>query len=267
MLLTHDVDAPVNERSAALETNPLRKLSAIRRWRVERREEIAAYRSFSEDPHADRARQGGCGGTARRSRTVSMCSPSEWTWTSSRLRVRRETAAKCCFWVTWARRSIVTRSSISFGMSIRRLRGVEDLRVTVVGGKLPGNLRFFESEPGVEVVGSVDDVRPFLHRASCLVIPLRFGGGHPDPRPGGDVGGDPRRVHPGGHRRACPSSPGRTSSSPRPPMSWPRPSGGSSAIQASGGAFGLRGAEGRARYASDVQARRAAELVRVCSAP
>ena len=34
-----------------------------------------------------------------------------------------------------------------------------------------------EREPEVEVVGTVPDVRPHLHRASCLVIPLRFGGG------------------------------------------------------------------------------------------
>jgi glycosyltransferase involved in cell wall biosynthesis len=58
-----------------------------------------------------------------------------------------------------------------------KLVGVGNLSVTVVGGYLPKQLEFFGLQPDVEVVGPVGDVRPFLHRASCLVIPLRFGGG------------------------------------------------------------------------------------------
>jgi glycosyltransferase involved in cell wall biosynthesis len=57
------------------------------------------------------------------------------------------------------------------------LEGTAGLSVTVVGGSLPKRLEFFAHQPNVDVVGSVGDVRPYLHRASCLVIPLRFGGG------------------------------------------------------------------------------------------
>ena len=44
-------------------------------------------------------------------------------------------------------------------------------------GDLPKELEFFGLQPEVEVVGRVPDIRPYLHRASCLVVPLRFGGG------------------------------------------------------------------------------------------
>jgi len=58
-----------------------------------------------------------------------------------------------------------------------RIDGHDGLSITVVGGNLPKELGYFVLQPEVEVVGRVGDVRPYLHRASCLVIPLRFGGG------------------------------------------------------------------------------------------
>jgi glycosyltransferase involved in cell wall biosynthesis len=58
-----------------------------------------------------------------------------------------------------------------------RIDDHKGLSITVVGGGLPKELEFFSLHREVEVVGSVGDVRPYLHRASCLVIPLRFGGG------------------------------------------------------------------------------------------
>jgi glycosyltransferase involved in cell wall biosynthesis len=57
------------------------------------------------------------------------------------------------------------------------LDDVDDLRVTVVGGELPAHLSYFAKDPRVEVTGRVPDVRPYLERAGCLVVPLRFGGG------------------------------------------------------------------------------------------
>jgi glycosyltransferase involved in cell wall biosynthesis len=175
-LLTHDVDALVNERNASLEKNPLRKFLAIRRWRVERREETAAYRSFSviltlteRDKAAVEALRGkpgvvdvlpvgvdvdffACPGSPRNSGEVLFLGHLG---------------------------AAFNRDALEYFVRdvYPKISGVEGLRITVVGGKLPGNLKFFESQPGVEIVGSVDDVRPFLHRASCLVIPLRFGGG------------------------------------------------------------------------------------------
>ena len=57
------------------------------------------------------------------------------------------------------------------------LSGIEGIRFTVVGGELPPGLEWFGNAPNVEVSGHAPDVRPFLGRAACLVVPLRFGGG------------------------------------------------------------------------------------------
>jgi glycosyltransferase involved in cell wall biosynthesis len=57
------------------------------------------------------------------------------------------------------------------------LSDVEDIRITVVGGALPDHLQFFGRDERVEVTGRVPDVRPYLARTACLVVPLRFGGG------------------------------------------------------------------------------------------
>jgi sugar transferase (PEP-CTERM/EpsH1 system associated) len=40
-----------------------------------------------------------------------------------------------------------------------------------------GLLELGASEPGIEVTGRVDDVRPFVRRAAVYVVPLRIGGG------------------------------------------------------------------------------------------
>ena len=47
----------------------------------------------------------------------------------------------------------------------------------VSGGRLPKELAYFQQVAGVEITGKVQDVKPFLARAACMVIPLRFGGG------------------------------------------------------------------------------------------
>ena len=176
VLLTHDVDAPVNERIAALERNPLRRLSAIRRWLIERREEIAAYREFpriltltERDKATVEALRGKPGGVE-----VLPVGVDVDLFASPGLPRNR---GEVLFLGHLG--AIFNRDALEYFVRdvYPKLGDVEDLRVTIVGGKLPGSLRFFESEPGVEVVGSVGDVRPFLHRASCLVIPLRFGGG------------------------------------------------------------------------------------------
>jgi sugar transferase (PEP-CTERM/EpsH1 system associated) len=53
-----------------------------------------------------------------------------------------------------------------------------DASLTVVGrAPSAGMLRLAQSQPGIEVTGTVDDVRPYLHRAAMSVVPLRIGGG------------------------------------------------------------------------------------------
>ncbi|MCI0338132.1 MAG: glycosyltransferase [Acidobacteria bacterium] len=53
-----------------------------------------------------------------------------------------------------------------------------DVRLTVVGrSPFPGLVELSRREPGITVTGRVDDVRPYMERASAYVVPLRIGGG------------------------------------------------------------------------------------------
>ena len=53
---------------------------------------------------------------------------------------------------------------------------IPDVRLYVVGGGPPRQLTALASE-NVIVTGRVEDVRPYVHRASVYVVPLRMGGG------------------------------------------------------------------------------------------
>jgi sugar transferase (PEP-CTERM/EpsH1 system associated) len=53
---------------------------------------------------------------------------------------------------------------------------VPDVRMSVVGGSPPKQLQSLASD-SVTITGYVEDVRPFVHRASIYVVPLRMGGG------------------------------------------------------------------------------------------
>ena len=53
-----------------------------------------------------------------------------------------------------------------------------DARLLIVGRKPPADkVKNLENKPGIEVIGEVEDVRPYLARAGALIVPLRIGGG------------------------------------------------------------------------------------------
>jgi glycosyltransferase involved in cell wall biosynthesis len=197
VLLTHDVEMLVNRQSALIERRLFHKLVKVRRWLLERREEIAAYREAARvlalterDAAAVRKiragrldRAAGAAGDApgdegglsagvgvlpvgvkagrhRGGETVPERDPREVLFMGEL-------------------RASFNQDALDF--FVRRvyphLGDVEGLRVTVVGGELPRDLAFFGREPRVEVTGRVRDVGPYLSRAACLVVPLRFGGG------------------------------------------------------------------------------------------
>ena len=56
-------------------------------------------------------------------------------------------------------------------------REVPHARLTVVGRNPSGSLRRDAEQAGVEVTGTVDDVRPYIDGAAVYVVPLRIGGG------------------------------------------------------------------------------------------
>lgn len=59
------------------------------------------------------------------------------------------------------------------------IRGdVPDATLAIVGRNPTGRIRALASHyPGVEVTGTVPDIRPFLERAGVLIVPLRVGSG------------------------------------------------------------------------------------------
>lgn len=54
---------------------------------------------------------------------------------------------------------------------------VPDVSLTVVGRNPPPRISALNGAGGVEVTGSVPDVRPYLNRAQVFVVPIRIGGG------------------------------------------------------------------------------------------
>ena len=52
-----------------------------------------------------------------------------------------------------------------------------ELLFTIVGRDPAPEVRRLASLPGVEVTGTVEDVRPYYHEATAQVVPLRIGGG------------------------------------------------------------------------------------------
>lgn len=58
---------------------------------------------------------------------------------------------------------------------IRRSR--PDVRVTSIGRASQQEIAAFRQRHGIELTGYVDDIRPFVQRARCVVVPLRVGGG------------------------------------------------------------------------------------------
>lgn len=56
-------------------------------------------------------------------------------------------------------------------------RQCPNARLLIVGREPPAGVRALATEPGVEVTGTVPDVKPYLARAALLAVPLDAGGG------------------------------------------------------------------------------------------
>lgn len=68
---------------------------------------------------------------------------------------------------------------ISFAREVWPVLHLErpELIFTVVGRDPANEVRALASLPGVEITGTVDDVRPFYREAAAAIVPLRVGGG------------------------------------------------------------------------------------------
>jgi glycosyltransferase involved in cell wall biosynthesis len=176
VLLTHDIDLLVNRQATLLERSLPRKLALLRRWLVEQKEEIAAYRAsrrvWTLTERDKLAVERICRGTARVDVMPTGVDTAFFAPSGMR-RSRGEVLFLGHLGASFNRDALEYFVNAIYPILMRNAR----FSVTVVGGHLPKALEAFGLQPNVEVVGSVGDVRPFLHRATCLVIPLRFGGG------------------------------------------------------------------------------------------
>jgi len=175
VLLTHDVDMLVNRQSALLEKNLLKKIAAVRRWMLEQREELRAYRKARTiialtERDADAVRK--LAGVAAAIPVLPFgLDPAHYG--SESIERRRDEVL-----FMGALNSGFNRDALQyFARNIYPHLDQDRVEVKIVGGVLPPELAFFGTYDNVEAVGRVDDVRPFLSRAACLIIPLRFGGG------------------------------------------------------------------------------------------
>ena len=176
VLLTHDVDMFVNWRVMLLERSIPRKIEALRRWLVEKREEVAAYRGIRRIwtlTERDREAVRKIGEGKPEVDVLPIGVDAAFFAPPGMQRNRGEVLFLGHLAASFNRDSLLFFA----GDVYPKIRNLDGLSITVVGGHLPKELEPFGLQPEVEVVGHVSDVRPYLHRAWCLVIPLRFGGG------------------------------------------------------------------------------------------
>jgi glycosyltransferase involved in cell wall biosynthesis len=175
VLLTHDIDLQVNRQLALLERTLPRKVLLVRRWLRERREEVRAYNSVDRvlaltERDADEVRRLTGGRASVDVLPFGVDVPADETPEGER---RRDEIL-----FMGALGAGFNRDALVYFVEriVPHLDDV-DADITVVGGKLPQEIAEFGRRPRVRVVGRVPDVRRHLARATCLVIPLRFGGG------------------------------------------------------------------------------------------
>lgn len=174
VLLTHDIDAHVYRARAHIECGMATRVHARTTWRVEAREEKRAYERAGRvwaltQPDADSV----ASIAGRRAEVLPFGLMADAFVDQPPVRTSHEVL------LVGAMQSAFNRDAIDhFVRDIHpALASIPNVRFTVVGGALPPEVASFAHEPGVEIAGHASDIRPFLARAACLVVPLRFAGG------------------------------------------------------------------------------------------
>jgi glycosyltransferase involved in cell wall biosynthesis len=176
VLLTHDVDMLVNRQSTLLERNLVKKVRRLRAWLLEQKEEIRAYQTFRwivALTERDRSTVEKISGDRA---TVEVL-PFGLNAGSAKNPPHKRSAREVLF--MGAMSASFNRDALDYFIRFiyPHIDSIDDLSFTIVGGELPRELAYFEKIADVDVVGRVEDVGPYLARATCMVIPLRFGGG------------------------------------------------------------------------------------------
>jgi sugar transferase (PEP-CTERM/EpsH1 system associated) len=178
VLFQHNVEAAIWERHAQVATHPVKRRYMREQWRRMLRHERAECRRFDrviavspQDAEVFQ-RDFGVADAAhvptgvdvdffRPSGQVAR-EPHELVFTGSMDWMPNEDA------IRWFAREILPL--------VRR--AVPDVKLTVVGRNPPASIRALgEGDAGIEVTGSVPDVRPYMERAGVFIVPIRVGGG------------------------------------------------------------------------------------------
>jgi glycosyltransferase involved in cell wall biosynthesis len=176
ILATYDIDLHVNKQLSLHERHLFRKLQTVRNWLIERREEINAYRSVSRVwTLTERDKRDVENITRNECRVDVMPFRLDTAFFAPPGMARNEGELLFLGFL----RAPFNRDALEYFVNkiYPHLDDIEGLSITVVGGELPEDLAHFGLNPEVEIVGRVPDIRPYLHRAACIVIPLRFAGG------------------------------------------------------------------------------------------
>ena len=178
VLFQHNVEAMIWERHAQVAGNPIKKAYMAEQWRRMRRHEAAECRRFdhvvavSPQDAEVFARDYGVpdpsdvptGVDTEYFRTSGRETPraNNLVFTGSMDWMPNEDA------ILWFADAILPRVRAA----------VPDVTLTVVGRHPPPRVRALaDAGLGIEVTGSVPDVRPYMERAAAFVVPIRIGGG------------------------------------------------------------------------------------------
>jgi sugar transferase (PEP-CTERM/EpsH1 system associated) len=180
VLFTHNVEAEIWRRHYERQRDPLRRLLFRQQWhRMLRFERDTVSRFDLVLAVSDTDRQ-----TLQRLYGSHMQAPI----------VTVATGVDTAFWTPQPARAVSPRHLVFTGSMdwipnedamtwfcaevLPRIRAVEpDVTLSIVGRAPTPAVQRLADIPGVEVTGTVDDVRPHVARAAVNVVPIRIGGG------------------------------------------------------------------------------------------
>jgi glycosyltransferase involved in cell wall biosynthesis len=176
VLLTHDIDLLINKEITLLERQLFRKIAAVRRWLLERDEELRAYRSSKNTLTLTERDKEAVSRVSSKSCIVKVLPYGVDIEYFSPPGIERN-PREILF--LGAMSAVFNQDALAFFITkiYPLLDNLGEFSITVVGGVLPKELAYFSLNREVEVIGKVRDIRPYLHRAACMIVPLRFGGG------------------------------------------------------------------------------------------
>jgi sugar transferase (PEP-CTERM/EpsH1 system associated) len=178
LLFQHNVEAMIWRRHYEVQTNPLKRLYLRGQWKKTRSFERQECRRFDwvvavsrEDAEVMRSDYGiehvsdvptGVDTEFFRPRDAVERDPHNLVFTGS---------------MDWLPNEDAIRFFTEEVLPMVRQR-VPGVTLTVVGrNPFPSLVELGRRDPSVQVTGRVDDVRPYMERAACYVVPIRVGGG------------------------------------------------------------------------------------------